>query len=294
MIKKLVVLSSIGLVFTSCVSRKLYNELDAKYKDCSEALDALTAENDFNKSAVMDLTSKSKSLQNELDQAIAERDRLTIEYNQLSKNFGDLEKNSDAAIKAEIERLNKLKNDLDSKSRRVAELEDLLDAQNRNLKKLKDALSKALFEFEGKGLTVEQKNGKVYVSMENKLLFPSGSWSVSKEGKNAVEQLGSVLAQNPDIAILIEGHTDTDKILGNLGGGITNNWDLSTKRATAIVNILEENSRIDKKNLTAAGRSEFSPIASNSTAEGKAKNRRIEVILTPKLDEISKMLNDIK
>lgn len=294
MIKKLIVLSSIGLVFTSCVSRKLYNELDAKYKDCSEALDALTAENDFNKSAVMDLTSKSKSLQNELDQAIAERDRLTIEYNQLSKNFGDLEKNSDAAIKAEIERLNKLKNDLDSKSRRVAELEDLLDAQNRNLKKLKDALSKALFEFEGKGLTVEQKNGKVYVSMENKLLFPSGSWSVSKEGKNAVEQLGSVLAQNPDIAILIEGHTDTDKILGNLGGGITNNWDLSTKRATAIVNILEENSRIDKKNLTAAGRSEFSPIASNSTAEGKAKNRRIEVILTPKLDEISKMLNDIK
>lgn len=293
MIKKLVVLSSIGLVFTSCVSRKLYNELDAKYKDCSEALDALAAENDFNKSAVLDLTSKSKSLQNELDQAIAERDRLTIEYNQLSKNFGDLEKNSDAAIKAEIERLNKLKNDLDSKSRRVAELEDKLDAQDRNLKKLKDALSKALFEFEGKGLTVEQKNGKVYVSMENKLLFPSGSWSVSKEGKNAVEQLGSVLAQNPDIAILIEGHTDTDKILGNLGGGITNNWDLSTKRATAIVNILEENSRIDKKNLTAAGRSEFSPIASNSTAEGKAKNRRIEVILTPKLDEISKMLNQL-
>ena len=293
MIKKLVVLSSIGLVFTSCVSRKLYNELDAKYKDCSEALDALTAENDFNKSAVLDLTSKSKSLQNELDQAIAERDRLTIEYNQLSKNFGDLEKNSDAAIKAEIERLNKLKNDLDSKSRRVAELEDKLDAQDRNLKKLKDALSKALFEFEGKGLTVEQKNGKVYVSMENKLLFPSGSWSVSKEGKNAVEQLGSVLAQNPDIAILIEGHTDTDKILGNLGGGITNNWDLSTKRATAIVNILEENSRIDKKNLTAAGRSEFSPITSNSTSEGKAKNRRIEVILTPKLDEISKMLNQL-
>lgn len=294
MIKKLIVLSSLGLVFTSCVSRKLYNELDAKYKDCSEALDALNEENDFNKSALLDLTSKSKSLQNELDKAIAERDRLTIEYNQLSKNFGDLEKNSDAAIKAEIERLNKLKNDLDSKSRRVAELEDLLDAQNRNLKKLKDALSKALFEFEGKGLTVEQKNGKVYVSMENKLLFPSGSWSVSKEGRNAVEQLGSVLAQNPDISILIEGHTDTDKVLGNLGGGITNNWDLSTKRATAIVNILEENSRIDKKNLTAAGRSEFSPIASNSTAEGKAKNRRIEVILTPKLDEISKMLNDIK
>lgn len=294
MIKKIILLSGATLLLTSCVSRKLYNELDSKYKECSEAMNALTSENDTNKSALLDLTTKSKSLKDQLDAATSERDRLSIEYNQLSKNFGDLEKNSDAAIKAEIERLNKLKNDLDSKSNRVAELEDLLDAQNRNLKKLKDALSKALFEFEGKGLTVEQKNGKVYVSMENKLLFPSGSWSVSKEGKNAVEQLGSVLAQNPEIAILIEGHTDTDKILGNLGGGITNNWDLSTKRATAIVNILEENSRIDKKNLTAAGRSEFSPIASNSNAEGKAKNRRIEVILTPKLDEISKMLNEIK
>lgn len=294
MIKKIILLSSSTLLLTSCVSRKLYNELDSKYKECSEAMNALTSENDTNKSALLDLTTKNKSLKDQLDAATSERDRLSIEYNQLSKNFGDLEKNSDAAIKAEIERLNKLKNDLDSKSNRVAELEDLLDAQNRNLKKLKDALSKALFEFEGKGLTVEQKNGKVYVSMENKLLFPSGSWSVSKEGKNAVEQLGSVLAQNPEIAILIEGHTDTDKILGNLGGGITNNWDLSTKRATAIVNILEENSRIDKKNLTAAGRSEFSPIASNSNAEGKAKNRRIEVILTPKLDEISKMLNEIK
>src|SRR5690606_13877569 len=129
--------------------------------------------------------------------------------------------------------------------------------------------------------------------MENKLLFNSGSWAVSKEGKTAVEELGKVLAENPDISILIEGHTDNDKIVGNLGGGIESNWDLSTKRATAIVNILESNLGIDKKNLTAAGRSEFAPISTNSTSEGKAKNRRIEVILTPKLDEISKMLSEI-
>lgn len=293
MIKKIILLSTLSLVFTSCVSRRLYNELDAKYKECSYALDHLTSENDQNKSALLAISTKAKSLESQLEKAIADRDRLTIEYNQLSKNFADLEKNADQAIQAEIERLNKLKNDLDSKSRRVAELEDKLEAQDRNLRKLKESLSKALFEFEGKGLTVEHKNGKVYVSMENKLLFPSGSWSVSAEGRNAVQQLGSVLAQNPDIAILIEGHTDTDKIKGNLGGGITNNWDLSTKRATAIVNILEENPQIDKKNLTAAGRSEFSPIASNDTNEGKAKNRRIEVILTPKLDEISRMLNEI-
>ena len=285
MLKKIIVLSSLSLVFTSCVSRRLYNELDAKYKACAQDLERLSTENEENKASAFDLGGKNQSLKDQLDKMTAGRDRLSVEYNQLSKN-------SDAAIQAEIDRLNNLKKELDGKSSRVAELENMLDAQNKSLRKLKDALSKALFEFEGKGLTVEQKNGKVYVSMENKLLFPSGSWAVSSSGRAAVEQLGSVLAQNPEISILIEGHTDNDKIVGNLGGGITNNWDLSTKRATAIVNILEENSRIDKKNLTAAGRSEFSPIATNSSNEGKAKNRRIEVILTPKLDEISKMLND--
>lgn len=101
------------------------------------------------------------------------------------------------------------------------------------------------------------------------------------------------MAQNPDISVLIEGHTDDDKILGNIGGGIESNWDLSTKRATAIVNILCEISGVKKDNLTAAGRGEFAPIAGNDSPEGKAKNRRIEIILTPKLDEISKMLNEL-
>ena len=293
MFRKIIVLSVLSLVFTSCVSRRLYNELDEKYKACASDMNRLTAENDENKASAFDLGTKNQALKNQIEQAIAERDKLNVEYQQLTKNFSDLEKNSDAAIQAEIDRLNSMNKELAGKSSRVAELENMLEAQDKSLRKLKETLSKALFEFEGKGLTVEQKNGKVYVSMENKLLFPSGSWAVSNSGRVAVEQLGSVLAQNPDIAILIEGHTDNDKIVGNLGGGIINNWDLSTKRATAIVNILEENSQIDKKNLTAAGRSEFSPIASNTSNDGKAKNRRIEVILTPKLDEISKMLNEI-
>ncbi len=159
------------------------------------------------------------------------------------------------------------------------------------MRKLKETLSKALNGFEGKGLTVEQKNGKVYVSMENKLLFNSGSWAVSSEGKKAVVELGKVLGENPDIAVLIEGHTDNDPYGGS--GPIADNWDLSTKRATAIVGILSENRAINKKSLTAAGRGEFSPIATNETAEGKAKNRRIEIILTPRLDEIAEMLNEI-
>ena len=155
---------------------------------------------------------------------------------------------------------------------------------------LKNAISSALTDFEGKGLTVEQRNGKVYVSMENKLLFESGSWAVGTQGRKAVQQLGTVLGDNPEISVLIEGHTDNAPYPPK--GNISNNWDLSTKRATAIVTILQENTNIKADNLTAAGRGEFAPIAPNTTAEGKAKNRRIEVILTPKLDKITNLLNN--
>src|SRR5690606_32034664 len=124
------------------------------------------------------------------------------------------------ALAAEQERLNKLQADLKDRSQRVDELEGLISAKEENMRKLKETLSKALNSFEGKGPTVEQKNGKVYVSMENKLLFQTGSWAVGTEGKRAVVEVGKVLAQNPDITVLIEGHTDNDKILGSIGGGI--------------------------------------------------------------------------
>ena len=178
---------------------------------------------------------------------------------------------------------------MQERSIQITELENLIAAKDKAMKDLKDAISKALTAFEGKGLMVEQRNSKVYVSLENKLLFNSGSWSVGKQGRQAITELGKVLAENPKIAVLIEGHTDNVSFSGN--GQISNNWDLSTKRATAIISILSENSSIKLENLTAAGRSEYSPINSNETIEGKAKNRRIEVILTPKLDEISKLLN---
>ena len=184
-----------------------------------------------------------------------------------------------------------MKKELENRSQRVAELENVIASKDAAMRKLKDAISKALTNFEGKGLTVEQRNGKVYISMENKLLFQSGSWYVGSQGKQAVKQLGSVLAENPEISVLIEGHTDNVPYKGN--AQLSSNWDLSAKRATSIVNILRENDAINPENLTAAGRGEYAPIATNDTSEGKAKNRRIEVILTPKLDEISKLLNDI-
>jgi flagellar motor protein MotB len=197
------------------------------------------------------------------------------------------------AMTAEQDKLNKLKADLLKSSTRLAELEKIMADKEAAMKKLKETLSKSLKAFEGKGLTVTERDGKVYVSMENKLLFESGSWTVGSEGKKAVDLVGKVLGDNPDISVLIEGHTDNDKIVGSIGGGVENNWDLSTKRATAIVNILSANAKVKKENLTAAGRGEFAPLLTNETAEGKAKNRRIEFILTPKLDELSKLLNEM-
>lgn len=294
--------------------------MENKYTDLKKENRFISDENDELHKANAEFDSVNKSLIAELDRLKADKAKLQADCNATSNNlktlqesYAALEKNSNDALEsnmaknrdllgqldakekalaAEQDRLNKLNSELASNTKRLNELESMIAAKDAAMKKLKDTLSKALNAFEGKGLTVYQKNGKVYVSMENKLLFQTGSWAVGSDGRRAVVEVGKVLAQNPDITVLIEGHTDNDKILGNIGGGIENNWDLSTKRATAIVNILAENNGIRKQNLTAAGRGEFAPIMSNDSPEGKAKNRRIEVILTPKLDEISKMLNE--
>jgi chemotaxis protein MotB len=320
MIKKVITSFAILILATSCVSKKIYTDLENKYADLKKENRTIS---DANENLLKDknqLELDQNALTTERDKLLAERDKLLADYAASDKNlktlqssYNALEKNSDdaltsnmnknrellakleakeKALAAEQDRLNKLKADLQASSNRLTELENYIAAKDASMKALKDNISKALNAFEGKGLTVEQRNGKVYVSMENKLLFGTGSWTVGTEGKKAVVELGKVLADNPEISVLIEGHTDNDKILGNIGGGIENNWDLSTKRATAIVNILSENKTIDRKNLTAAGRGEFAPLSSNETSDSKAKNRRIEVILTPKLDEISKMLKD--
>ncbi len=321
MIRKVALAMLVLGLTTSCVSKKIYQDLESKYADLKKERNALADENEDLTAAKNQLELDKNSLQTELDKTKAERDKLANDYAATKKNldnlkssYAALEKNSSDALEsnmkknrellaeleakqkalnAEQERLNKLKTDLEASSTRLAELEKMIADKEAAMNKLKESLSKALNAFEGKGLSVEHRNGKVYVSMENKLLFESGSWTVGTEGKKAVKALGNVLAENPEISVLIEGHTDNDKIVGTIGGGVENNWDLSTKRATAIVNILSENKGIDKKNLTAAGRSEFAPLAGNESAEGKAKNRRIEIILTPKLDEISKLMSEM-
>ncbi|MDD2821867.1 MAG: OmpA family protein [Flavobacterium sp.] len=307
---------SIGLLLfaltTSCVSKKIYNDLESKYADLKKENRSMADENADLLKAKNQLELDGTALKSELEKAKSDYAKLKSDYEAsqnkfkvLQDSYAALEKNSNDALQSNMKKNRDLLEQLEAKGKalaieqerlnksaqRLQELEDLIAAKEASMKKLKETLSKALNSFEGKGLTVEQKNGKVYVSMENKLLFNSGSWAVGAEGKKAVIEVGKVLGDNPDISVLIEGHTDDDAFTAS--GPIADNWDLSTKRATAIVAILSENKKINKQNLTAAGRGEFSPLASNATAEGKAKNRRIEIILTPRLDEIAEMLNEI-
>lgn len=318
MIKKLSIIALTLVLTTSCVSKKIYTDLESRYSTLKKENRKLSDEKSALSKSLAIANNELAMLQKNYDAAIAKRDQYLKDYETTKSNMDNLQRSYDAleqnsssslaenakknrellaqleakelALAAENARLEKLKKDMDARSQRIAELESIISSKDAAMTNLKNAISKALTNFEGKGLTVVQRDGKVYVSMENKLLFESGSWAVGKNGKEAVRQLGTVLAVNPDIAVMIEGHTDNAPYTG--AGQLSGNWDLSTKRATAIVEILRENAGINPESLTAAGRGEYAPIASNDTAEGKAKNRRIEVILTPKLDEISKLLND--
>lgn len=321
MIRKFVLAAVVFSMTTSCVSKKIYQDLENKFAELKKERNALADENEVLKTDKANLQTELERIKAELDKCKTERDKLATDYSatkksldNLKSSYAALEKDSNEALEANIkknrellaeleakqkalaseqDKFNRIKKDFEDNAKRLKELEDLIAAKEAAMKKLKETLSKSLKAFEGKGLTVTEKDGKVYVSMENKLLFNSGSYAVNEEGKKAVELVGKVLGDNPDLSVLIEGHTDNDKITGTLTGGIENNWDLSTKRATAIVNILTSNPKVNKSNLTAAGRSEFAPLMSNESAEGKAKNRRIEIILTPKLDEITKLLNEM-
>lgn len=307
------------LVMSSCVSSKKYGELESRNaelqrqnRNVNDELENLRSSSDKMNNELAGLRTDYENLTTERNNLMEKLTALQKNYESLEGSYDALEQNSSAAIAEnsrqnrellaqldekeaaliqEKNRLEKLEKDLALRSQRINELESVIAAKDAKMNALKNAVSNALTNFEGKGLTVEQRDGKVYVSMENKLLFESGSWAVNSEGRKAVKQLGTVLAQNQDIAVLIEGHTDNVPYGGS--GQLKDNWDLSTKRATAIVQILRENSNIDPQSLTAAGRGEYAPVASNDSESGKAKNRRIEVILTPKLDEITRVLNEI-
>ncbi len=212
---------------------------------------------------------------------------LQMTQEQLLKKQDEL-KLLEAQLNAQKKSLDDLNAELKRREARVAELEDILKRKDDASNELKKKLSDALLGFEGKGLTITQKNGKVYVSMDESLLFASGSTTVEGKGVDALKKVAKVLEQNADINVMIEGHTDDVPMVGK--GDIKDNWDLSVMRATSIVKIITKNSTVDPKRLTASGRGEYFPIDPSKTSDARKKNRRTELILTPKLDELLKVL----
>jgi len=313
---KILLFALIIALSPSCVSKKIYDDLEQKYNRLTHSNSELIDQNEAlvvqkNKlqsdlknlsNEIQELNDRKVGLENEytsaknrLEQLLASYDALQTESaTEISKNaqtIRDLLKEleqKENLLTAESQRLSKLQTELNERTQTIQELEQLIATKEAKMNALKTAVSNALKGFEGKGLTVTHKNGKVYVSMENKLLFDSGSWAVGMQGVDAVEKLAQVLIQNTDIEVLIEGHTDNVPYTGPL---VLDNWDLSVKRATAIVRILQ-NKGVKPLQITAAGRSEYLPIQSNLNSEGKAKNRRIEIILAPNLDKINQLLGE--
>ena len=296
--KKIIAFSLIAFTLSSCVSNRVINNLESRYAQLKDNYNRQSKTIETLKEELKELDEKFKAEEEALS---AIQDSLRVKNQNLEKLQASLEllkENSESALKARItdneelmEKIADRENELADRIARVDELEGLIARQKKAMVDLKEKLSDALLNFEDKGLRVEARDGKVYVSMENKLLFKSGSWAIEPEGQLAISSLGKVLADNPDISILIEGHTDNIPYNGR--GSLKGNWDLSTKRATSIVNTLLKNIEILPQNLTAAGRGEYLPIATNSTREGRATNRRIEVILSPQLDEITQIINTL-
>lgn len=279
------------------------NELRISIADHKKKIDQL-----MNDTADMGIKSRRQSdlymkLENSYEKLIKNNEKLnessTSEnrklLNTLENTQADLIKKEDELKKMESmlnlkeANLNDLSGKLKDREARMQELESILNKKDSTVKALKNIVSAALLGFENNGLTVTQKNGKVYVSLEEQLLFASGSTVVDKKGETAIKQLATVLEKNTDINVLIEGHTDNVPIKG---GAIKDNWDLSVQRATAVVRIINTNSKVSPVRLTAAGRGEYMPVVEGSSPEVRKKNRRIEIILTPKLDELFQVLEN--
>ena len=330
--KYLVIATSALFLIFACVPARLLDESKAKLNECdteraslkksTQEAEAKLAElkEQFTKyekenvglkrdtsivgSSYRNLTSKYDKL-DQLNQQLMDRLNKLLSGSEKdnSKLSGDLQMTQEQLLKKQDElkaleaKLTLQKIDLDmlnaelkKREARVAELEDILKKKDQAAADLKKKLSDALIGFEGKGLTITQKNGKVYVSMDESLLFASGKTNVEAKGVEALKSVAKVLEQNPDINVLVEGHTDDVPMKG--AGEIKDNWDLSVMRATSVTKIMLSSAKIESQRITAAGRGEFFPLDNAKTAEARKKNRRTEIILTPKLDELLKVLGN--
>jgi chemotaxis protein MotB len=245
---------------------------------------------------------QNKDLLNRFETNSERVKNLENEKNELQKQIDVLSSGSSSEIKNLLEELQKTRGELNVREDKLKEAEKALDARNSRLielenilkqkdlavKELKTKVANALTGFNNNGLTVYEKNGKVYVSLDEKLLFRTGKWDVDPNGQKALKNLAEVLAQNSEINVMVEGHTDNVPMHGS--GEVKDNWDLSVMRATAVTKILTQNKQVDPKRIISAGRSEYVPIEAKDTPESRQKNRRTEIILTPRLDELLKII----
>ncbi|MDD2306404.1 MAG: OmpA family protein [Prolixibacteraceae bacterium] len=281
----------------SCVSSKKFNQLNGNFQDCEKTVQSMKEQNQA-------LNVKITELQSKIDKQIKDISELTAKLNETTGNLESLKAGSSEEIARLMGKLQEAQTDLqkredilksaqtelEKRSLRLQELEEALKQKDDAVKQLRQKVMDALVGFNNKGLTIQEKNGKVYVSLDEQLLFKTGQWDVDPKGQQALSNLAEVLGQNPDINVLVEGHTDNVPMRGT--GLVKDNWDLSVMRATAVTRILVKNKSVDPKRITSAGRGEFFPIDEANTPEARQKNRRTEIILTPRLDEIFRILEN--
>jgi chemotaxis protein MotB len=258
-------------------------------------LDAEIAKLKDNNSSLEEKNKKLNQLKNESD-AICEKVKQQLdalsnstaaEKDKLLRELAEKEK----TLMAKAEELNKLSRELNERDAKVRELMDLIAKKDAAVQALKKKMLDALKGFSDAGeLTVYEKDGKIYVALSDKLLFATGSYNVEPRGKEALKQIADVLNKQNDIMMMVEGHTD-NKPYGTTTGPINSNWDLSVMRASSVTKILVNDNKVDAKRITPAGRGEFFPVESNETVEGRSKNRRIDIVLTPDMKGIFDILN---
>lgn len=286
----------------SCVSKKKYDELSGlKNRCCDEAMTLGKTKGELEK-GLADAQAEIQKLKEDttamgpvgrraakdLEKCRADmKDLLSTSENKLKQTQTEA-RNALQALNEKEAALRKLEDELRAREARVNELEKILKDQKDAVTALKEKIARALKGFDGSGLKVIEKNGKVYVSMDEKLLFESGKTDVSPRGREALVELAKVLAQEKDLNVMVEGHTDNVPLSGS--GLIKDNWDLSVLRATSIVKIILQNPAVEPQRIVPAGRSEFVPVGDNTTKEGRAQNRRTEIIITPKISELLDLL----
>jgi chemotaxis protein MotB len=255
-----------------------------KYKALLAERDSLANRTGTLEDTVAKLRADTMRLHHEIAELTNNYNTLNTNYNGLNDKYNTL----NSSYNTTSGRVSQLSADLKKREQRLQEVEDALHKRDEASAALRDKLQQALLGFQNSGLTVDIRDGKVYVSLADKLLFPSGSIVINENGKLALQQLAAVLNKEPDISIAVEGHTDDKKVL-NLGQ-IKDNWDLSVLRATSVCRYLTETENIDPHRLTATGKSQYQPVDPTDSPDARAKNRRIEIVLTPKLDELYNLI----